>query len=269
LRDGGGPVTVAVTPLPGTGIWLVRSPGASRQPLNRIGLLSHKNDSTAAAEPCAAFSLAAGRVSDKHQSARASRCGGLLSASPTCISAFGAAASVGARLNYPRRPPCRREPCFPQRWSPGGLRFPRPSTLIRPASLSLRSARRFASGWMPQSCSMRLETLKVSAFRSPLMCQSASPASKAFTPRRLARHSQETSMGPAMNLPWIGETRRPRRMPQCNLLDAPGSRRRQRGSQLASVLVLGDIKRIPDVYAFRYDNIRIQCNVHGQAAARS
>ena len=124
MRDGGGPVTVAVTPLPGTGIWLVRSPGASRQPLNGIGLLSHKNDSTAAAEPCAAFSLAAGRVSDKHQSARASRCGGLLSASPTCISAFGAAASVGARLNYPRRPPCRREPCFPQRWSPAGCASP-------------------------------------------------------------------------------------------------------------------------------------------------
>jgi hypothetical protein len=90
-----------------------------------------------------------------------------------------------------------------------GLRFPRRSMLIRPACSSLRSARDFASGWIPQSRRARLETITVSAFRRPLRYQSVKPTFNALTPRSLARQTQETSMGPLMNLPWIGGAWRP------------------------------------------------------------
>jgi len=67
-----------------------------------------------------------------------------------------------------------------------GLRFPRRSILISRACSSARNALRLASGRIPQSCSIRLETIKVSAFRNPLRCQSASPTNSALTPHRLA-----------------------------------------------------------------------------------
>jgi CheY-like chemotaxis protein len=44
------------------------------------------------------------------------------------------------------------------------------------------SAWLFASGWMPQPCTTKLETMKVSAFRNPLRCQSARPTNDALTP---------------------------------------------------------------------------------------
>jgi hypothetical protein len=75
---------------------------------------------------------------------------------------------------------------FPTTRVTRGLRLPRRSTVISPAFSSLRSARRFASGWIPHSCSIRLETRKLLSRRSPLRCQSASPTNNALMPRRLA-----------------------------------------------------------------------------------
>jgi hypothetical protein len=67
-----------------------------------------------------------------------------------------------------------------------GLRLPRLSTLISPTLSSARSARLFASACTPHSSSIKLETMKVSSPRSPLMCQSANPTSNVLTPSRLA-----------------------------------------------------------------------------------
>jgi hypothetical protein len=90
-----------------------------------------------------------------------------------------------------------------------GLRFPRRSTAIRPARSSLRRALAFASRSTPQSCSMRLETIKVSCFRRPRICQGARPTNKDLTPSWLALHVHETGIGPAINRPFKGRTLRP------------------------------------------------------------
>jgi len=120
-----------------------------------------------------------------------------------------------------------------------GLRFPCRSILIRPARSSLRNALLFASGCMPQASSIRLETMKVFIFRSPLMCQRANPTNNAFTPSWPAWHIQETGMGPAINLFVIGKILRPRRVPRWEC--AIWSNWRLLGSQLKPLLLRGDI----------------------------
>jgi hypothetical protein len=93
-----------------------------------------------------------------------------------------------------------------------GLRFPRRSTLIRPAFSSARSARPLASGWTPHSCIIRLETVKLFEPRSPRRKQSPKHPQ--------CRHAE--------NLPLIGETRRPRR---CHLATRPLHPRRAQARQ--------------------------------------
>ena len=64
-------------------------------------------------------------------------------------------------------------------------------------------------------------------------------------------------MGPAINLPRTGETRRPRWTLPSDRVARPCLSRRQLGSQLIVTISIRRHKRIPDVYAFRYGNIRI------------
>jgi hypothetical protein len=88
--------------------------------------------------------------------------------------------------NFLERSGMRPCPALPAISVTRGLRLPLRSTLIRPAVSSARSARRFASGSTPHSCSIRLETVKLVSRRNPLRCHSASPTNNALTPSRLA-----------------------------------------------------------------------------------
>jgi hypothetical protein len=63
----------------------------------------------------------------------------------------------------------------------------------------------------------------VSSFRSPLRYQRNSPADSVLTPSLLAWIIQAISIGPAMNLPRRGETRRPRRVRPSDRSDGTGS----------------------------------------------
>ena len=82
-----------------------------------------------------------------------------------------------------------------------GTQFPAPLNPYQASFFKLTQRSVFCVGQDAPVLQQKVGDDEGVSFPKPLdVPESASPTSKAFTPRRLARHSQETLRGPAINL---------------------------------------------------------------------